>query len=160
MSTNEAAVPTDKSDSRLVLDDSWMYKLTVLSDLVGRRVSGALQAFAGINLTHWRVLAALADKPGRSASEVVKITPMDKGLVSRAVSHLASEDLIERRSEAGDRRVSRLFLTGKGERTYADILAAIRASDADGGLSLGLQLREDLHDTLTQAIALYRGDRL
>ncbi len=88
------------------LDDAWIYKVAVLADLVASRVLKAVQSVSSLNLSQWRVLAALADKPGRTASEVVAITPMDKAIVSRAAASLVDQGLVERRASATDGRVS------------------------------------------------------
>ena len=67
----------------LQLASYWPYLVAVLSDRVARRITRIVKAH-GLNLSQWRVLAAVADVPGRSSTEVVSLTPMDKGVVSRA----------------------------------------------------------------------------
>ncbi|MEO1041749.1 MAG: MarR family winged helix-turn-helix transcriptional regulator [Pseudomonadota bacterium] len=114
------------------LDTAWSYKVTVLADLVARRVAAVVQATSGLNLSQWRVLAAVADKPGRTSTEVVEITPMDKPIVSRAVQVLVDRGCLRREASQEDGRRSYLRLTTKGESTYAAIVAALAETGAAG----------------------------
>lgn len=140
----------------LPLDDNWAYKVSVLADLIARRVSAVVQRH-GINLSQWRVLAALADRPGRSASEVVAVTPMDKGIVSRAVAALVDRGLVERRASPTDRRLSHLWLTGDGMLLYQQTLRALHESRAIGDHTIGEEGARLLQTQLDAAIAAYRG---
>lgn len=123
---------TSDSAPAFALDTAWSYKVTVLADLVARRVAAEVQKTSGLNLSQWRVLAAVADKPGRTSTEVVEITPMDKPIVSRAVQVLVDRGLLRREASQEDGRRSYLRLTPEGEGTYADIVAALTSSGAAG----------------------------
>ena len=114
------------------LDASWIYKVAVLADLVAKRVARIAAREAGVSLAQWRVLAALADRPGRTAREVVDVTPMDKGMVSRAVTALAERGLVERRADGADARRVFLTLTEAGQATFAVVAAELRRTGADG----------------------------
>jgi DNA-binding MarR family transcriptional regulator len=105
------------------------YQLSLVADRVGRRTS-AIAKRHGLNQSHWRVLAALADRPGRTANEVVDITPLDKGIVSRAVKNLIDMDLITRKASKRDGRLGHLFLTAKGSRAYSKIADEVRGVEA------------------------------
>lgn len=120
------------SSSPYELDSNWVFSVAVLADQVARRVSNIVGRVSKLNLSHWRVLAAVADKPGRTASEVVDLTPMDKGVVSRAVRHLSEIGLLERRASTADGRLSYLFMTEAGEQTYETIVSALREEGATG----------------------------
>ncbi len=140
----------------LRLDQSWAYKVTVLADLLARRVTAIVQEASGLNLSQWRVLAAIGDQPGRTASEVVKITPMDKGIVSRGVTSLAQKELITRRASETDGRLSHLYLTETGEAIYQAIVEKLhRAGLIDVGL-LTEGETESLLELLQQAIQASR----
>ncbi len=118
--------------SDYVLETAWVYKVNVLADLVSKRVSEVVAEVSDLSLSQWRVMAALADQPGRTASEVVALTPMDKALVSRAVSSLVTSVLVERRASDQDGRLSHLYLTLRGETVYRDIRTRLRSSGVDG----------------------------
>lgn len=103
------------------------YQISLLADKIGRRTAAVAKRHDGLNLSHWRVLAAVAESPGRTANEVVAITPMDKGIVSRAVKSLIEMNLLTRKASKDDGRISHLFLTAKGMRQYASMAKEIRA---------------------------------
>ncbi|NNU16079.1 winged helix-turn-helix transcriptional regulator [Parvularcula sp. ZS-1/3] len=114
------------------LDDSWVYKITVLADLVARKVSAVVAETSGLNLSQWRVLAAVADEPGRTSSEVVAVTPMDKAIVSRAVRVLIDMGLLRREASQEDGRRAHLQLTDEGEAVYRRLVEALDRSGASG----------------------------
>lgn len=129
---------TDRSDDPLTsgltpsmayetapLEDSLSYKITVIADLIARRVSHVATTVGGLNLSQWRVLAAIGDQDGRTASQVVDMTPIDKGIVSRAVSSLITQGYLRRRASDNDGRVSHLYMTASGRRTYERIAAEL-----------------------------------
>ncbi|MEM6913076.1 MAG: MarR family winged helix-turn-helix transcriptional regulator [Pseudomonadota bacterium] len=118
--------------STFTLETAWSYKVTVLADLVARRVAAVVQTTSGLNLSQWRVLAAVADKPGRTSTEVVDITPMDKPIVSRAVQVLVDRGFLRREASQEDGRRSYLRLTAEGEGTYAAIVEALTKTGAAG----------------------------
>ena len=117
------------SNDAIRLDSFLPYQISLVADLVARQ-TGAAAKRHGLNQSHWRVLAALADRPGRTANEVVEITPMDKGIVSRAVKSLIDMNLISRKASKEDGRVGHLFLTAKGARAYQNIADDVRGVDA------------------------------
>lgn len=109
------------------LDEYWPYQVTVLADLIARRTAMIVKREAGLNLSQWRVLAAIAERPGRTAAEVVAMTPMDKGIVSRATKALLAAGLLIRQASQDDGRVSHLFLTEKGEALYQTLRPHVEA---------------------------------
>tara|TARA_R110002095_G_scaffold96906_1_gene84752 strand:+ start:352 stop:822 length:471 start_codon:yes stop_codon:yes gene_type:complete len=111
----------------LRLDTYWPYQLTVLADRISRRTAAIVKQHAELNLSQWRVMAAIAEQPGRTAGEVVNVTPMDKGIVSRATKALLAAGLVVREASQGDGRISHLFLTEQGDRVYAALLPHIEA---------------------------------
>lgn len=128
------------------------YRIILLADRVSRRSAAVVRRHEGLNLSHWRVLAAVAEAPGRTANEVVAVTPMDKGIVSRSVKALIGEGLLERRASDSDGRLGHLHLTPRGATTYAAIARDIRAMEAQmlGGLEDGEAERlGDLLDRLS-----------
>lgn len=149
----------DLTMQKLILDDSWAYKVTVLADLLARRIAPIVQDVSGLNLSQWRVIAAVADEPGRTASQVVDMTPMDKGIVSRAVRTLVERDLIERRSSKQDGRLSHLYLTDDGSKVYQTIVSALSNAKADGASTGSLEQQQRLLDQLDQFIAVYSAEK-
>ncbi|ABI64630.1 MarR family winged helix-turn-helix transcriptional regulator [Maricaulis maris] len=122
-----ASLPLDGGLEAIRLNDYWPYQVTVLADRIARLTSAIVKREAGLNLSQWRVLAAIAEAPGRTAVEVVNVTPMDKGIVSRATKALLEAGLVVRRASQADGRVSHLYLTTKGKGVYAHLRQAVEA---------------------------------
>ena len=111
----------------LHLDTYWPYQLTVLADRISRRTARVVKEKADLNLSQWRVLAAIAEQPGRTAIEVVAVTPMDKGIVSRGTKTLLDMGLIVREASQDDGRVSHLNLTKQGLELYHRLIPEVEA---------------------------------
>lgn len=105
----------------IALDDFWPYQVVVLADQISRYTLSVVRAEAGLNLSQWRVLAAIAEKPGRTAAEVTTLTPMDKTIVSRAVSSLIEAGLVKKIADNVDKRRSSLSATPSGLDIYLKI---------------------------------------
>ena len=112
------------------LDTFLPYRVAVLSDRLSQRLAHEYEG-CGLTSPHRPVLAAVAEKPGRSAQDVVRMTPMEKATVSRAVSALIARGLMRRAADDRDGRTSRLTLTGEGERLYCEIAPGVLAIEAD-----------------------------
>lgn len=108
------------------LDAFLPYQITVLADAIARRTATIAETRAGLNLSQWRVIAAIAERPGRTANEVAAVTPMDKGVVSRAVKALLATGLVVRKASQADGRLGHLHLTAKGQDIYARLAGEIR----------------------------------
>ena len=115
------------SDHRITkLETYWPYQAVVLADLVSRHTNLILKSNGSLNLSQWRVLAAIANQQGCTSAQVVAITPMDKGIVSRATSTLVKNGLVSKKEDPSDRRQSQLFLTKDGRLEYNSINSALR----------------------------------
>ena len=122
--------------SRIDLDNFWAYQVVVLADQISRYTLNVVRTEAQLNQSQWRVLAAVADKPGRSAAEVTSVTPMDKTIVSRAVASLIKLDMIKRTPSQKDKRIGALEMTELGEQRYnlisAKLAETLNAPALDG----------------------------
>jgi len=129
-------------DGILRLDRFWPYQVTVLADRIARRTTKIVKEH-GLNLSQWRVLAAIAERPGRTAVEVVTMTPMDKGIVSRATKALLTMGFVVRQASQSDGRISHLHLTDAGEALYRTLIPQVTAivERADGCLSSAEQVK-------------------
>lgn len=110
-----------KDLTHIDLDNFWAYHAVVLADQISRYTLSVVKAEADLNISQWRVLAAVADKPGRTAAEVTHITPMDKTIVSRAVSSLIEANLIKKEPSKTDKRRQSLQTTLTGQNIYEKI---------------------------------------
>jgi len=100
------------------LDSFLPYRLAVLSHRLSEALAAIYEDRHGLSPPQWRVMAAVAERPGRTAQDVVRMTPMEKATVSRAVSALIARGLLKREADDRDGRSSRLVLTGAGQALY------------------------------------------
>ena len=111
------------------LNEYWPYQAAVLGDLISRHTLMILREHGQLNLSQWRVLAAVFEKPGCSATQVVGVTPMDKGLVSRAVASLIKLELIKKIEDPSDRRKASLYAVSythlRAHETEADLVCRL-----------------------------------
>lgn len=80
----------------------------------------------GITRAQWAVLAKLARTEGLKQSELADLMEMQPITLTRLIDRLCDNDLIERRADASDRRVNRLYLR-PAARPLLDKLAELRA---------------------------------
>ncbi|MBB3764099.1 MarR family winged helix-turn-helix transcriptional regulator [Sphingomicrobium lutaoense] len=111
------------------LDGFLPYKLILLADRLSRRITSIAREEGDLTLSEWRVMAAVADRPGRTANEVVAITPMDKGVVSRSVRTLIDRGLLRREASDADGRLAHLYLTDAGGSAYEAVASKILLVD-------------------------------
>jgi DNA-binding MarR family transcriptional regulator len=53
------------------------YRLAVLSHRLSVALAAIYETSHGLSTPQWRVMAAIADRPGRTAQDVVRMTPME-----------------------------------------------------------------------------------
>ena len=121
-----------KQNTHIILDEFWPYQAVVLADQISRYTLGIVREAAELNLSQWRVLAAIAEEPGRTAAQVTALTPMDKTIVSRAVSSLIALGLVTKMSDASDKRCSSLSATGPGKDIYVKVARRLNSDLMDG----------------------------
>ena len=116
-----------KTSPAITLADFWPYKAVFLADQIGKFTRNIARETADLNLSQWRVLAAIAEKSGTTAADVTAVTPMDKTIVSRAVQSLIILELIEKSRDNHDKRRMTLIATQKGNELYKDIADQLKA---------------------------------
>ena len=129
------------SYTRIGLENFWSYQVVVLADQVSRYTLDIVRTEANLNQSQWRVLAAVADKPGRSAAEVTTVTPMDKTIVSRAVASLIKGGFITRTPSEDDKRIGALEMTQLGAERY-DLISAKLAETLNAAVLDGVSTAE------------------
>lgn len=117
----------------LILERFAPYRIVALGHALSRRLA---HAYADENLTipEWRVLAVVAQADSLAARDVVRMTPMDKMTVSRAVASLEDKALVRRAASETDRRVNMLSLSKSG-RVLFDRIAVLALEFEDEFLS-------------------------
>jgi len=128
-----------------------------------RLYADKLAARHGITRAQWAVLAKLERCEGLNQSELADLMEVQPITLTRLIDRLCHSGLIERRADAQDRRVNRLYLQ-PAVRPLLDILAELRAEitatalghlDESGAAALVAQLdtiKTNLRDAL-QSVA-------
>ena len=87
--------------------DSPYYQLWVLSNLTAKPFPRFAAEF-DLNLTDWRMMVTIADRPGITAQELSDYSGLDKMIVSRAVRGLEEQGRLVREGSDTDRRMRHL----------------------------------------------------
>lgn len=116
--------------ARLSTERSPYYQVWVLTNLTAKPFASQFGARFHLNLTEWRVLLTVADKPGISAQELSDFTGLDKMSVSRVVRRLEEQGRMAREGSESDRRKLHLNLTEEGWSVYEQIAVAAAAREA------------------------------
>jgi MarR family transcriptional regulator, transcriptional regulator for hemolysin len=101
----------------------------------------------GITRAQWAVLAKVERNEGMKQSELAELMEMQPITLTRLIDKLCDSDWIERRSDASDRRVKRLYLKKAG-RTLLGKMSGLKSeltANALDGISPA-----DAHRLLTQ----------
>jgi len=109
-------------DTTLCLSDFLPYRLSVLSNKIGRAIADQYEEKFQLSLAEWRVMAVLGEDKQLSAGQVAQRTAMDKVAVSRAVGKLLDAGRIVRHFSEKDRRRSILSLSESGHEIYSQIV--------------------------------------
>jgi DNA-binding MarR family transcriptional regulator len=90
----------------------------------------------GLTRVQWLALTRLHRRPGLSQSEVADLMEIEKPTAGRLIDRLEENGWVERRPDARDRRINRIYLTDHAETVHAAIwpLAEATVDDALGDL--------------------------
>jgi len=80
----------------------------------------------GLTRTQWAVLAKVSRTEGLKQAEIAEMLEIQPITLTRLIDKLCNSGLLERRSDATDRRINRLYLT-KAARPLMAKLAALRS---------------------------------
>ena len=126
----------------------WLRLLTC-TNLIEAELRRRLRASFNTTLPRFDLLAALDRTPeGLTLGEISGRMMVSNGNVTGLASRLESEGLVERRTEARDRRVVRLTLTAAGGVAFAEQSAAHAAWVAEIFSGLPPHERDALHRLL------------
>jgi MarR family transcriptional regulator, transcriptional regulator for hemolysin len=88
----------------------------------------------GLTRSQWLVLTRLYRRPGASQSELAEMLEVEKATAGRMIDRLERNGWVERRADATDRRINRLYLTSEAERVQ-ETLWQISEQTVDDALS-------------------------
>lgn len=78
----------------------------------------------GLTSSQWRVLMALWKREGRSQAELQGLLELEKATITGLLQRMAAQGWVERRADANDKRMQRVFLTERS-RALAPTAAAV-----------------------------------
>ncbi len=80
----------------------------------------------GLRVPEWRVLACLHDEDGQMVTRLAALALMEQSHLTRVIDQMDARGLVERRSDARDRRRVRLHLTESGRILAQEMVAEAR----------------------------------
>jgi DNA-binding MarR family transcriptional regulator len=107
-----------------VLDQHLFFWFTQVLDRRDRQLALALKT-DGLRAPEWRTLATLHSRHRLSMSALADLTSIDRTTLTRVVERMVKAGWVTRLTDASDARVTRLALTGSGERLFARIWPAV-----------------------------------
>lgn len=105
------------------------YRIAVLSESVSQCIAQVYRERFGLTRDEWRVLAALADAGKVKTSAVIASTTLEKMQVSRAISRMERDGLVERLPDPDDGRSWLLRLMPAGRALYAKVVPMVQARE-------------------------------
>ncbi|WP_043766957.1 MarR family winged helix-turn-helix transcriptional regulator [Roseivivax isoporae] len=106
----------DRADSREgvpFLPDYVLFLLASTSAAASEEFHAEVRA-NGLRVPEWRVLACLSDADGQMVTRLAALSLMEQSRLTRIIDQMDARGLVERRSDAADRRRVRVFLTPAG----------------------------------------------
>ena len=97
-----------------------------LCERLVRRLSAA-----GSSLNEWRVLAQLAEGPGRAMSDVAGSLDIPASSATKLVDAMVAANLVFRRGDETDRRKVVIHLAPRGRAAYDQVAPLVHAEQAE-----------------------------
>jgi MarR family transcriptional regulator, transcriptional regulator for hemolysin len=85
----------------------------------------------GLTRAQWMVITRLHRRAGASQSELAEMMEIEKATAGRLIDRLEAKGWVERRADAADRRVKRIYLTRAAEQVHRRIWRIAEATVAD-----------------------------
>jgi len=141
----EAVEASLRPKARLDLFKFVPFRLNRLAAEVSSALAVEYQERYGLDVPAWRVLATLGFRNDAcSAQFISQCTRTHKSTISRAVTSLLNDGLIERVENEADRREFRLQLTKKGRALYEELFPQLLRREDEILACLSAQERKQL----------------
>lgn len=140
-----------KKNTRLDLFRFVPFRLNRLAAEVSDALAVEYREHHGLDIPGWRVLATLGfRKEACSAQYIAECTRTHKSTISRAVTALMQEQIVERVENENDRREFRLRLTRKGRALYEELFPRLLHREQEILSCLTAQERRDFAALLSK----------
>ncbi|WP_417320031.1 MarR family winged helix-turn-helix transcriptional regulator [Emcibacter sp.] len=113
----ENAVP---ENAEMFLETFVPYVMYRITNRLNKELQKDLRPL-NINVSRWRVLAALNLRDGRTMGDLCTFTMIEQSSLSRVVDNMVDEGLVSRRLQKDDNRFVHVFLTDKGLARYREV---------------------------------------
>lgn len=110
----------------------------------------------GLSIAEWRVLASLADGRTLSTGRLAQIVLGKQPTVTRQLDRMAHKGYVERVDDDGDRRITLVRITPKGQRAVARLIPLAREHESRVLEPLGRKAPEEIKSALRRLIELHR----
>ncbi|MBR0711766.1 MarR family winged helix-turn-helix transcriptional regulator [Bradyrhizobium liaoningense] len=145
LKTRDPGEASPRPKARLDLFKFVPFRLNRLAAEVSSALSVEYQERHGLDIPAWRVIATLGFRVDAcSAQYISQCTRTHKSTISRAVTTLLNEQLIERVENEADRREFRLQLTKKGRALYEELFPQLLRREDEILACLSAQERKQL----------------
>src|SRR5215468_8462940 len=127
--------------------DAMVARMSTTDDYIGFLISDVARLMRtvfdrrmntlGLTRAQWLVITRCHRRPGASQSELADMMEVEKATAGRLIDRLEAKGWVERRAQAGDRRVNRVYLTSEALRLHKRIwhIAETTVEDALAQLS-------------------------
>lgn len=116
----------ENSQDILDLDQFIPAILTGLGRQLSYSASAQLSESVGLNIIDWRIMTALVQRPGLSASQLVEKCVYDKALISRRLKVLNQMKYVKTKPRKPNSNRTQSSLTAKGHGIHSKLLQIVR----------------------------------
>lgn len=110
----------------------------------------------GLHLGQELLIVDLHHNPGTTQADLVQRMGIEQPTIAKAITRMERAGFVERAADPGDRRVTRLRLTGRGEAVVGAVVAAWAQVESRASAGLGdadaarlIRLLHTVRDNLT-----------
>ena len=98
------------------------YQLSLLNSKLKRQATQILKSHSTFTLVQWRIVSIVEMAGESTFSELVELSGMDSGLVSRNIKAMIATGILHSEIDANDHRRATLRATAKGKRQHRAML--------------------------------------
>ena len=110
----------------------------------------------GLSIAEWRVLASLADGRTVSTGRLAQLVLGKQPTVTRQLDRMARKGYVERAGDDGDRRITLVRITPRGQKAVARLIPMAREHESRVLEPFGRKHAEEFKNALRRLIQLHR----
>ena len=146
-------MPTQTPRSATSEDERYIgYVISDVSRLL-RTVFDRRVRHLGLTRSQWLALTRLHRRPGASQSDLADMLEIEKASAGRLIDRLEASGWVERRADANDRRVNRIYLSREAEGVLQSLWPIAQTTNDEAMRDLSAKERQ----LLTQLLGRMKG---